>query len=92
MQPFDVGIFGPMKSTWRSQLSKYADNDLAAKLLLKMEFPKMSKELLSLNPKQHLPAAFEKCRLVPLNRNKVLERIPSIKETTLLPGTLTPLS
>jgi hypothetical protein len=82
MQPLDVGIFGPMKSAWRAQLSKYADKDPAAKLLLKTEFPKMLKELLlSLNPKQHLPAAFEKCGLVPLNRNKVLERIPSVKDT-----------
>ena len=31
-----------------------------------------------LQPENHLPKAFEKCGLVPLNRNKVLERLPSI--------------
>jgi hypothetical protein len=78
MQPLDVGIFGPMKSAWRKQLKAYADLDPAAKLLKKTEFPRMVKELLdSLNPKEHLPKAFEKCGLVPLNRQKVLERLPS---------------
>lgn len=58
MQPLDVGIFGPMKSSWREQLRKYQDQDPNAKLLKKTEFPRMLKELVeSLNTKQHLPKA-----------------------------------
>jgi hypothetical protein len=82
MQPLDVGIFGPMKNAWRKQLKAYADQDPAAKLLKKTEFPRMVKELLqSLNPGEHLPKAFEKCGLVPVNRQKVLERLPSTAES-----------
>lgn len=56
MQPLDVGIFGPMKSSWRKQLRKYQDQDPEAKLLKKTEFPAMLKELVeALNTKQHLP-------------------------------------
>jgi hypothetical protein len=79
IQPLDVGLFGPMKSAWRKQLRSYSDKDPSAKLLQKSEFPKMLKELVqSLNPKEHLPNAFEKCGLCPLNRTKVIERIPTV--------------
>jgi hypothetical protein len=82
MQPLDVGIFGPMKAAWRKQLKKYADLDPTAKLLKKTEFPRMIKELLlALKPKEHLPKAFEKCGLCPINRQKVLDRIPSVLES-----------
>jgi hypothetical protein len=82
MQPLDVGFFGPMKAAWRSQLTRYANKDPSAKFLLKTEFPKMLKELLlSLNPQKHLPTAFAKCGLVPVNREKVLERIPSVQDS-----------
>lgn len=49
-------------------------------MLAKPEFPRMIKELLqSMSPGQLLPKAFEKCGLFPVNKEKVLERIPSIK-------------
>jgi hypothetical protein len=82
MQPLDVGFFGPMKGKWKSQLQAYADRDPSAKLLLKTQFPAMLKELLdSLKPDKLLPKAFEKCGLIPLNRDKVLDRIPSVLQT-----------
>jgi hypothetical protein len=82
MQPLDVGIFGPMKHAWRAQLKKYADMDPTAKLLKKTEFPRMLKELLlELKPVEHLPKAFEKCGLVPINRQKVLDRIPNVVQS-----------
>jgi hypothetical protein len=31
MQPLDVGLFGPMKQAWRTQLRAYADKDPSAK-------------------------------------------------------------
>ncbi len=82
LQPLDVGFFGPMKSHWRKQLHKYSNMDPSAKLLQKMHFPKMLKKLLdSLSPGQLLPKAFEKCGIVPVNRQKVLERIPTVLQT-----------
>jgi hypothetical protein len=82
LQPLDVGFFGPMKNAWRKQLKGYADKDPTAKLLLKTEFPRMVKELItSLSPDKHLPAAFEKCGLFPIDREKVLSRIPSIQSS-----------
>jgi hypothetical protein len=71
-----------MKSHWRKQLQKYSNMDPSAKLLQKTHFPKMLKELLdSLSPGQLLPKAFEKCGIVPVNRQKVLERIPTVLQT-----------
>ncbi len=49
-------------------------------MLAKPEFLRMIKKLLqSMSPGQLLPKAFEKCGLFPVNKEKVLERIPSIK-------------
>ncbi len=79
MQPLDVGIFGPMKHHWRQQLRAYSERDPSAKLLQKTEFPRMLQDLMeSISPKKLLPKAFEKCGLAPINRDKVLDRIPSI--------------
>jgi hypothetical protein len=42
----------------------------------------MLKELIqSLKPKEHLPKAFKKCDFCPINRQKVLDRLPSILES-----------
>jgi hypothetical protein len=83
MQPLDVGLFGPMKAHWRKQLRAYADRDPTSNLLQKTEFPRMLKELLeSLNCEQLLPKAFERCGLIPINPEKVLELIPSVVRTT----------
>jgi hypothetical protein len=70
-----------MKRSWSKQLTFYSDRVPTAKLLQKSEFPRMLKELMnSLNFKENLPPAFKKCTLSPINRNKVLERIPSVEE------------
>ena len=82
LQPLDVGLFAPMKQEWKKQLSKYKDQDPSAKLLAKTEFPRMLKELCNnLNFRDHLPKAFEKCGLYPLNAEKPKERIPSVAST-----------
>jgi hypothetical protein len=82
MQPFDVGIFEPMRSAWRKQLLSYAEKDPAAKLLQKTKFPRMLKELIQfLKPKGHLTKAYEKCKLCPINRQKVLDQLPSMVES-----------
>ncbi len=80
LQPLDVSFFGPMKNAWRKQLKGYADKDLTAKLLGKTEFPRMVKELIT-SLSTYLPTAFEKCSLFPIDREKVLLRIPSIQSS-----------
>lgn len=84
MQPLDVGFFAPLKGAWRRQLRVYSDQDPSCKLLDKPFFPKMLKEVITAvngeeNPlhSPHLPNAFQKCGLWPINRQKVLDRIPS---------------
>jgi hypothetical protein len=68
-----------MRSRWRKQLQKCSNMDPTAKLLQKTHFPK---ELLdSLAPGKLLSKAFEKCVLVPGNREKVLEQIPTVLKT-----------
>jgi DDE superfamily endonuclease len=82
IQPLDVGFFAQMKRAWRNQLRSYAAEDPDAKALEKTRFPAMLNELLeSLNPKRDLPKAFEKCGLLPINREKVLKEIPSALQT-----------
>ena len=82
LQPLDVGLFGPMKQSWKRQLWKYKAEDPSAKLLQKTEFPRILKELCGeLNSTEQLPRAFEKCGLYPVNLDKPKERIPSIAST-----------
>jgi len=82
MQPMDVGFFAQMKGAWRKQLREYKQKDPTALLLRKTEFPKMLKELVDgLDPQAHLPSAFRKCGLYPLNHQEVLNRIPSIVDS-----------
>jgi hypothetical protein len=62
MHSLDVGFFGPMKSTRRTPLKAYANQDLIVKLFVKTEFPRMLKELMaSMSPEKLLPITFGKC-------------------------------
>ena len=80
MQPLDVGYFRSLKGKWREQLRKYAKEDPSQRLLDKVRFPGMLKEVVeALDTKELMTKAFGKCGLVPLNRQKVLDRIPSAR-------------
>lgn len=85
LQPLDVGFFGPMKYAWKRLLREELEKDPTAKVLAKPEFPRMLKELvMELKPAEHLPKAFEKTGLFPVNRQKVLERIPSVLDSAAI--------
>jgi len=78
LQPLDVGFFRHLKGHWRKQLERYKAKDPSAKALLKPLFPAMLKELVgSLNPKDHIPNAFRKCGIYPIDRSQVKDRIPT---------------
>ena len=82
MQPLDVGFFGPMKTAWRNQLTEFKTKNPSENPLDKLVFPSLLKELCEhLKPEKNLPSAFKKCGLSPLNREKVLERILSVRRT-----------
>ena len=79
MQPLDVGFFAQMKRAWRNILQRKADANENFNALRKVDFPSHLKELISeLNPADHLPRAFEKCGISPINRMKVIERLPTV--------------
>jgi hypothetical protein len=77
LQPLDVGVFGPLKAAWRSILTAYKQQHPSQVGINKTDFPGLLNKLLEkAKPGQHLPAAFEKCGLYPVNRDRAVERIP----------------
>jgi hypothetical protein len=77
LQPLDVGVFGPLKAAWRAVLTEYKGNHPNQVGVPKTDFPHLMKTLLErANPGQHLPAAFKKCGLYPVDVERAVERIP----------------
>ena len=78
LQPLDVGVFGPLKAAWRQVLTKYKQEHPKLSGIQKTDFPSLLKDLLEkADPGKHLPAAFEKCGLFPVDKAKGVERNPS---------------
>ena len=78
LQPLDVGVFGPMKSSWRKILTEYKEDNPTKVGILKIHFPGLLLELLQdCEPGRHLPAAFKKCGLFPVDEDQAIMRIPS---------------
>jgi DDE superfamily endonuclease/helix-turn-helix, Psq domain len=77
LQPLDVGYFAPMKAAWRKILLEFKLKNPREASIPKSEFPALLKCLVSgLNPLQHMPSAFRKCGLHPVDPEQVLQRIP----------------
>ena len=78
LQPLDVGVFAPLKAAWRSILTDFKQKHPKEVGLPKTVFPGLLKDLLEkAKPGQHLPAAFDRCGLWPINPERGMERIPS---------------
>lgn len=80
-QPLDVAFFAPMKRSWRDILRKWKESDSGSKFatIPKDLFPRLLKELMaSLEEKQrdNLTAGFAKCGIHPLNKQRLLDRLP----------------
>jgi hypothetical protein len=83
LQPLDVGIFGPLKKYWRTTLTDYKLKNPQQAGLNKTDFPRLLEETLQkAQVGRHLPAAFEKCGLHPLNQERAMQRIPHRSMTT----------
>jgi len=77
LQPLDVGVFGPLKKVWREVLTDYKLKHPKEASIPKTEFPRLLDALLKkADPGCHLPAAFLKCGLHPISKEKAMERIP----------------
>ena len=71
LQPMDVGVFGPMKATWKRLLKEYKTSTRAANVT-KEVFPTLLKKLLdsSLRP-EHITAGFRASGLHPLKPSAI---------------------
>jgi hypothetical protein len=73
-----VGIFGPLKSSWRAILAEFKSENPLQVGVPKTAFPRLLKKTIErANPGQHMAAAFRKCGLFPVDPSKAMERIPS---------------
>lgn len=82
VQPLDVGFFKTLKHLWRAMLIRYSKEDPTLSLLNKVVFPRMLKELLdSVDAEKLLPPAFAKCGLLPIDRFKPIERLPTVRKS-----------
>lgn len=79
-QPLDVAFFRPMKSAWRDILFTWKKTEGRAQASVpKKCFPRLLKKLfeqLDTNVKTNNLACFSKTGISPLNKIKVLERLP----------------
>lgn len=70
-QPLDVGVFGPVKATWKKLLKEY-QIEMCAGNVTKEDFPSLIKKLWdqSFQP-AHLRSGFQKAGLHPLSRDAI---------------------
>lgn len=77
-QPLDVAFFRPMKMTWRNILEEWKKGPGKGESSVpKDRFPSLLKRLYDSFKKENVIAGFDKCGIVPLNRNRVLDMLPS---------------
>lgn len=81
-QPLDVAFFRPLKQSWRTILEKWKQGPGRMEASLpKDRFPPLLKELCATLKQTNVIAGFKKCGLVPLDRNQVLSKLPSISNS-----------
>lgn len=80
LQPLDVAFFRPMKTSWRKVLERWKKGPGRREAgIPKDKFPGLVKEMeedMRMTAPSNLKAGFAKCGISPLDRQKVLERLP----------------
>ncbi|CAI6374113.1 unnamed protein product [Macrosiphum euphorbiae] len=80
-QPLDVAFFRPLKQTWRTILKEWKKGPGRKEPSVpKSIFPTLLNKLITAlepNRRSNIISGFEKCGIIPLNRNKVLSMIPN---------------
>ncbi|XP_063239060.1 uncharacterized protein LOC134540325 [Bacillus rossius redtenbacheri] len=83
-QPLDVAFFRPLKVAWRKVLLKWKlGPGMREPSLPKDVFPRLLTKLLQqieLNAVENIKSGFEKSGIMPLNRKKVLDMLPSTED------------
>lgn len=82
LQPLDVSVFCPVKNEWRKVLCEWKESTRASHCtkILKQEFPALLKRLmngLKDGIQNNLTAGFRKTGIYPLDRNAVLQHLPT---------------
>lgn len=78
-QPLDVAYFRPLKIKWRQVLNSWKEKNKG--VVPKTQFPRLvglAMKQLGKESSTNLISGFEACGIVPLNPNKVIQRIPSL--------------
>lgn len=75
-QPLDVAFFGPLKKKWRSVLFEWKKKNRG--VLPKSEFPRVLRQTLESleRSSENLIAGFVATGLYPVNRQKILDKLP----------------
>ena len=80
MQPLDVAFFRPMKQAWRGILERWKKGaGSLSSTIPKDVFPRLLKDLTNkIQERQscNIISGFRECGLVPLNRAKVISKLP----------------
>lgn len=81
-QPLDVAFFGPLKKKWRQVLLEWKTKNRG--VLPKSDFPRLLKHTLNeldVQKYTNIKSGFEATGIHPLNRHKVLEKLPDFPKT-----------
>ena len=82
MQVLDVSVFAPMKRSWRTVLTDYRQETRRRGSIEKCYFPTLLVKLLNQIQSTlaaNIIAGFRTCGLIPIDRNQVLKKLPSIE-------------
>jgi len=80
-QPLDVAVFRPMKRSWRKTLDDWKNSNSGP--IPKCEFPKLLKKCidsLKNSMSDNIKSGFIATDIFPLNKNKVIDKLPSLPE------------
>jgi len=87
-QPLDVAFFRPLKQAWRTILKEWKKGPGRKEPSVpKSIFPTLLDKLITAlepNHRSNIISGFEKCGIIPLNRNKVLSMIPNTPESSIV--------
>ena len=81
-QPLDVTVFRPTKIEWHDVLDPWRKESQCTDNLLKTTFLSLLYKLFCCQKPKNLLSGFSATRIVPLERNEVLKRLPGMNDTT----------
>ena len=76
LQPLDVAVFRPLKRIWRNVLDEWRKKSRSRQSLSKSAFSQRLKTICMNLDENHLKAGFKACGIIPLNREKILSKLP----------------